>query len=190
MLTYGEMNTMADLFGSPDEMKASDPGRFHQLLQGIRSQSYFNLLNLYNEVRGTTTRAKASPLRLKDMAQGKESSKASTGAFPGGVGSTGEQIDPVVGEFNLMGITGRGKRRIGENILPGTGKGETDYSAGLGRNACHFAPESWHSWAQYHTKARTLAQSAHTKQVLAEQLETEADDLIQKRRPLDAQDKR
>jgi hypothetical protein len=189
VLTYGEMNTLADLFGSPDEMKASDPGRFHQLLQGIRSQSYFNLLNLYNEVRGTTTRSKASPLRLVDMAKGKESSKASSGAFSGGVGSTGEQLSPVIGELNLMGITGRGKYREGENILPGTGKGETDYSAGLGRNACHFAPESWHSWAKYHTTARTLAQSARTKQVLAEQLDAEADDLIQKRRPLDAQDK-
>ncbi len=190
VLTYGEMNTMADLFGNPEEMKQSDPGRFHQLLQGIRSQSYFNLLNLYNEVRGTTTRGKASPLRLLDKAQGKASSKASTGAFSGGVGSTGEQIDPVIGELNLMGITGRGKYRVGENVLPGTGKGETDYSAGLGRNACHFAPESWHSWAQYHTKARTLAQSARNNQVIADQAETEADDLIQNRRPLDAQKKK
>ncbi|MGH2387303.1 MAG: hypothetical protein ACRDIE_03800 [Chloroflexota bacterium] len=189
VLTYGEMNTLADLFGSPDEMKASDPGRFHQLLQGIRSQSYFNLLNLYNEVRGTTTRSKASPLRLVDRARGKESSKASSGAFSGGVGSTGEQLSPVIGELNLMGITGRGKYRVGENILPGTGKGETDYSAGLGRNACHFAPESWHAWAQYHTKARVLAQSARTKQVLAEQLQTDADNLMQQKRPLDAHDK-
>ncbi len=189
VLTYGEMNTMADLFGNPEEMKASDPGRFHQLLQGIRSQSYFNLLNLYNEVRGTTTRGKASPLRLVDKIRGKESSKASSGAFSGGVGSTGEQLSPVLGELNLMGVTGRGKYREGENILPGTGKGETDYSAGLGRNACHFAPESWHSWAQYHTKARVLAQSARTKQVLAEQLQTDADNLMQQKRPLDAQDK-
>jgi hypothetical protein len=43
-------------------------------------------------------------------------------------------------------------------------KGETDetsaYGATLARNACHFAPESWHSWASYHDKARGAALEA------------------------------
>ncbi|HXT34015.1 MAG TPA: hypothetical protein VN837_00435 [Chloroflexota bacterium] len=169
VVTYGEMNTLADLFGSPEEMKQTDPERFHQLVQGIRSQSYFNLLNLYNEIAGATN----------------QEQRKSTGAFAGGVGSTGEQA-PVLGEFNLMGITGRGKMRVGENFLPGTGKQETDYTAGLARNACHFAPESWHAWATYHLEARSLAQSAHAKQEIAEQLEAEAEALMQQGRRGDA----
>jgi hypothetical protein len=40
-------------------------------------------------------------------------------------------------------------------------KGETDetsaYGATLARNACHFAPESWHSWTSYHEKGRAAA---------------------------------
>ena len=39
--------------------------------------------------------------------------------------------------------------------------GEDHYSAVLGRNACHFAPYSWHRWHAAHAIARDLATRAH-----------------------------
>lgn len=35
--------------------------------------------------------------------------------------------------------------------------GVNHYNGLLARNACHFAPFSWHRWRQFHTEARTLA---------------------------------
>jgi hypothetical protein len=44
------------------------------------------------------------------------------------------------------------------------GSGTTMYMATLARNACHFAPESWHSWEDHHHKALNLARQAHAEQ--------------------------
>ena len=41
------------------------------------------------------------------------------------------------------------------------GSGTTAYTATLARNACHFAPESWHSWEDHHHKALLYAKKAH-----------------------------
>ncbi|HXW80886.1 MAG TPA: hypothetical protein VEJ84_15395, partial [Acidimicrobiales bacterium] len=37
-----------------------------------------------------------------------------------------------------------------------------EYKPSLGRNACHFVPESWHAWADNHKKARDLATESFT----------------------------
>lgn len=41
------------------------------------------------------------------------------------------------------------------------GLGANSYQGLLARNACHFAPESWQRWSQYHNEARRLAEAAH-----------------------------
>ena len=41
-------------------------------------------------------------------------------------------------------------------------------TATLGRNACHFPPESWLRWREYHEKARTLIDSATSAEQLGE----------------------
>ncbi len=46
---------------------------------------------------------------------------------------------------------------------PVAGRPDTGYQAGLARNACHFAPQSWHAWAGYHQKAIDLATRAHER---------------------------
>jgi hypothetical protein len=62
----------------------------------------------------------------------------------------------VVNELKLMGAvpSGFAKPTVG-------GEASTDYASTLARNACHFAPESWHAWAGYHEKARALADRAY-----------------------------
>ena len=37
---------------------------------------------------------------------------------------------------------------------PGAPGDTNKYGATLARNACHFVPESWHSWGDYHDSYR------------------------------------
>lgn len=53
-ITYGEMNTLADIYGSVDEMRKTDPKNLHGIILGIRQQSLFRFMELYEEVSGTT----------------------------------------------------------------------------------------------------------------------------------------
>jgi len=163
VVSYGEMNTLADIFGTPEEISRTDSKRFHQILQGIRQQTLLNMMELHKEISGKNKYAsKLNPLKVGE-------------GFSGTVGSTGRGPS-LAGELRLMGVLGRGKLAEGENILPKSGKQETSYTSTLGRNACHFAPESWHSWASYHQKAEQFAQVAWTAKQKAEgnraQLET------------------
>jgi hypothetical protein len=150
VVSYGEMNTLADIFGSPEEMTQTDSKRFHQILQGIRHQTLFNMMNLHKEISGKNKYvSKLNPLKVGE-------------GFSGSVGGTGRQTGSLgfVGERRLMGIGGKGKLAFGENAQPKSGEQETSDTSTLGRNACHFAPESWHAWASYHQKAEKLALDA------------------------------
>ncbi len=131
-LTYGEMNTMADIFGTPEEMAAHDPDNLHQLLQGVRQQTWLKLKKLYGEISPNPLDSETLKIRY-----GFSDTKGATGRY-----------DPIVPVGELRLIFG-GKTQGNDPT--------TSYSAGLGRNACHFAPQSWRAWEQYHEKARQLA---------------------------------
>ena len=67
----------------------------------------------------------------------------------------------MLNELKLMGLppgNQQTKPAVG-------GEAATDYSSTLARNACHFAPESWHAWYDFHTKARALAGEAYRLRV-------------------------
>ena len=173
LVTYGEMNTLADFYGSAAEIAQTPADNFRSIVGGVREESIRKYMRLRNEL------AVGQPQKYApdDAAHN----------VPGAIGNKGSLVganitSPFInadqfGELKLMGkaqgILGNEKRaEIG-------GREETSYTAGLGRNACHFAPHSWHSWATAHDKAVTLAQqSCHAKDQ-ADQLKQQTDILLQ-----------
>ena len=133
LVTYGELNTLADFYGSVDELKAADPAKRRNVVQSVRAQSYDKLLEIYKKV-GTSAQSKQD---IKNL-----------GKRPGFAGSFG--ISGTMDELAQM-------QKDKKGALDDT----TKYKATLGRNACHFAPESWHSWEDHHHKALAFAQQSY-----------------------------
>jgi hypothetical protein len=102
-------------------------------VQSVRKQSYDKLLEIYKRV--ATGPAAAGNVAVFDQ------SPAFTGAF--GISTTGDEIAQ-------MKVDRKG-------ALDST----TQYGATLARNACHFAPESWHAWEEHHRKALDLARQSY-----------------------------
>ena len=129
LVTYGELNTLADFYGSVDELKAADAAKRRNVVQSVRAQSYDKLLEIYKKV-GTSPQSKQD---IKNL-----------GKRPGFKGSFG--ISSVMDEVGQM-----------TKDKKGATDETTKYKVTLGRNACHFAPESWHSWEAHHHRALELA---------------------------------
>ena len=138
VVTYGELNTLADIYGSIKEMKETDPKNRWKIVQGIRQQSLFMFYDMVNKVEGNK----------KDKFSGKTGKRK---GFEGAIGSTGRK-----GERGALGQKELADKKFSSDD-------SEKYKATLARNACHFAPESWHSWAEYHQKARDLAKEAREK---------------------------
>ncbi|MCI0438688.1 MAG: hypothetical protein L0177_06100 [Chloroflexi bacterium] len=255
-VTYGEMNTLADFYGSLNEIKETDPENFRGILKGVRQQSLFKLMDLYEEVSGTTKYQDLAEQARKEK-RGKEgvlkgAARVGGGALGGavglGVGAVGGAVGGIVkgakagwekggggvggailgglgaiggaiaspvtavigagkgakkgaemgfkgpgleqmskyaglGFEGAIGSTGATGGKMGGTIgelrnmgtIPGyegkkpvEGKESTTYTAGLARNACHFAPESWHAWADAHRDAIKLAKEAYEARQSAE----------------------
>lgn len=185
VVTYGEMNTLADIYGSVAELQQADPANLHGIIQGIRQESLFKFMKLYEEISGTTKYKDLAAEKLKQQPKEKgihmgrgtwrtltDYDKSYNGLeFEGAIGNTGK--GDKYGELSFMGKIPDEK---GKEQLPD--KPETSYLSGLARNACHFAPESWIAWKDYHDQAIKLAktafddkQEAATLRVRAEQIE-------------------
>jgi hypothetical protein len=141
--TLGDLNAIPDFFGSIDDLKLIDRSIVFKTLQVIRRESYMYLKGLEAQLQGK-----------------KYSYDAEKEGFSGLAGN----------KISIAGVGPKATDDLGdlwetEKMIKG-GKGETglDDSIGaaatLGRNACHFPPESWLRWREHHTKARTLIASA------------------------------
>jgi hypothetical protein len=156
-LTYGEMNTLGDFYGSPEEISQTDPQQFRNYLYGIREEGIRKFMRLHTEIAkglGEKPRfdADAKSNRVKDADAKSQGNTGTSKALIGG---------DAYGELKLMGagITkGEKKKRAVDS--KGDEVENTGYTGGLGRNACHFAPQSWHAWSSYHQKAKALAGQA------------------------------
>ncbi len=161
IVTYGEMNTLADFYGSRKELEQTPADNFKGIVGGVREESLRKFMRLRNEL--TISGKKPYDPDSSDH------------SFAGAIGNKGESAPTGLGAFisgdqygelKLMGEMGGG--REARAIIPG--KEETSYMAGLARNACHFAPYSWHAWGTAHTKAETLAKRAGTLRANAAKL--------------------
>jgi hypothetical protein len=183
VITYGEMNTLADYYGNVEVMRTADKAKRHMVIQSVRQETFFRLKEIYTKLTSSLT---STERRDQDVV----SSLAKTGKnkrftqrhgyklgykFKGAM--TPDLVSGKTGQVDLLKFGGAGGSKTNE------------YAATLGRNACHFVPESWHAWASYHQKARDLATEAakctaqanrmraqHPKQ--ADRFEAEAADRI------------
>jgi hypothetical protein len=155
LVTYGEMNTLGDYFGSVEEMKDVDHAWMSKLIRGIRQSTMHELMKVYTDISGFTDDVNAVGKTTKTARQkSREALGIESEEFRAADGSTDlVELGGKLNELKLMGLP-PGNQQTKPNV---GGEAATDYSSTLARNACHFAPESWHAWYNFHTKARALA---------------------------------
>ena len=155
IITYGELNTLADYYGNLELMKSADPEPRFQLVQSVRQETFFRLKDIYTQLKNSLTSTENKDQNVKDakaMMKGNALVNQKLGfKFSGAM--TPDYISGMAGQLELLG----GIQKTGA-------QGDTnEYSASLARNACHFVPESWHAWSSYHQKGREAAKIAWDK---------------------------
>ncbi|MBX3001191.1 MAG: DUF4157 domain-containing protein [Caldilineaceae bacterium] len=168
IITYGEMNTLADFYGDLETMKAADPESRRQIVQSVRQETFFQLKNIYTQLQSSLTDTEKKDrdvLSAQQMMSQNELYNQILGQKFGGAVTITDYISGKIGQGELL----TGAQSTGA-------KGVTNaYGATLARNACHFVPESWHAWARYHKEALTQAEIAFHAQQKADQIEEELD---------------
>jgi hypothetical protein len=153
LITYGEMNTLADFFGNPKELLGMEPAFIDKIIRGIRQDSLKQMIKMYATTKDKYEWQVRRELGVKSTKflsdEGKNDAQGTTG---------------VINELKLLGIGSKGKPLANKEDK------STSYGSTLARNACHFAPESWHQWFAYHTKARDLARQAFEKRESADRV--------------------
>ncbi|MCA9934152.1 MAG: DUF4157 domain-containing protein [Ardenticatenaceae bacterium] len=162
IVTYGEMNTLADFYGDLETMSKADRTSRYQIIQSVRQETFFRLKDIYTQLQNSLTKTEKKDEDVQSaeaMVQGNKRFNQKLGyKFSGAVAP--DYISGMAGQLELL----KGVQSTGTT-------GETNqYGATLARNACHFVPESWHAWAGYHKEARRLAQESWNKRQQAQQL--------------------
>jgi hypothetical protein len=154
IITYGEMNTLADYYGNLEVMRHADKAKRYMVVQSVRQETFFRLRGIFDKLKKSLTRTEARDqdvtASLGMVDQNKRYSQKLGYKFKGAM--TPDYVSAQSGQLDLL-------------LKPGGGAGGSntnEYAATLGRNACHFVPESWHAWSSYHQKARDLAAKAAT----------------------------
>ncbi|MGB8646831.1 MAG: hypothetical protein WCF84_16440 [Anaerolineae bacterium] len=179
--TYGEMNTLADMFGNLQDLQNADKKVVVGMLQGVRERVYLVLRGLYQEIGGTQfhkDRGKELPAEAKKVV-----GTGSTGkSFTGAIGFTGK--DSKSGP--LGGVLAQ---REYQKATASSGELEESANAALMRNACHFAPETWKAWEKYHRAARAKALEAREARKNALDTRAERNKVLAARSPRERTEK-
>jgi hypothetical protein len=160
VVTYGELNTLADYYGNIETMNAADPAIRWRIVQSVRKETFLRLKEIYDKVVDSLTstekrqrevqesRTMMQDNKLYNQKRDKYAPVSNQFMFADSIQQ--DYISSEIGQVNLLKKSGTGTDKADTN----------NYSATLGRNACHFVPESWHAWSSYHQKARLLAKRA------------------------------
>ena len=146
VVSYSEMNTMPDLFGNPEAIAKTPKKQVLALLQGVRQQLYIELSKLREELFGE--------------ADNQLHSRVLDGDFEGAQGPRSQEVNAKAYEVRTEKQVNKATSRKGEE--------SEQYFAALERNACHFAPESWHQWRGYHERAIESARMSYINTQVAE----------------------
>jgi hypothetical protein len=161
--TYGEMNTLADYFGSIEVLKRADAKQVWQLLQSVRDETWMFLSKTFDKVAASLTKQELNDPAMQGLSDTLFDEIILPDMLDGGgfQDAQAARISGMAGQIELlMGIQGTGAQ------------GKTNkYTPSLGRNACHFVPESWNAWAANHKKARALAAEARAARVRSDQVD-------------------
>ncbi len=132
VVTYGELNTLADYLATPAELDAMPKDYLLPILQQVRQEGYAWVSWVLEE-------------KWLDK-------EVVFGGFEGSVANTlGSDSADALWETVQM-----------ESHTQAFGpRGIDHYNGLLARNACHFAPHSWYRWEQFYLQARDFAEEAH-----------------------------
>lgn len=165
IITYGEMNTLADYYGSLDVMKSAERGLRWEVIQSVRKETFLRLSDIYEKLKDSLTTQEKTDDDVKSSEAMIKQNKTSDIYFNRNKFKNSFEADFIsgkAGQITLLKFGGAGATGVNE------------YSATLGRNACHFVPESWHAWSSYHQKGREKAQQAWNLKQSAEEDRQEA----------------
>lgn len=132
VVTYGELNTLADYLATPAELDALPETYLLPILQQVRQEGY----------AWVTWAIEERFLDKELVFGGFEDSVADTFGW--------DTADAFWETLKMDDHT--------QALGP---KGTDHYGALLARNACHFAPHSWYRWEQFYLQARAFAQEAY-----------------------------
>ena len=131
VVTYGELNTLADYLVSPAELDALPEAYLLPILQQVRQEGYAWVSWVIEN----------KPITERLYFGGFADSVADTFGW--------DTADSVWETYKMDAFT--------QAFGP---RGIDHYNALLARNACHFAPHSWYRWEQFYLQARAFAQEA------------------------------
>ena len=145
--TIGDMNALPDFFGSYDDLANVSAAIVFRTFQVIRRETYIYLKELEAKLLGRSY----SFDRKQDAFGGIEDNAVSLGSsvLPG----FGNAAMDVIQTTDML----KGESSNNEVGTPTAIAAD----ATLGRNACHFPPESWLRWRAYHERAIALVASAN-----------------------------
>ena len=142
------MNALPDFFGSFDDLSTVSKSIVFKTFQVIRRETYIYLKELQAKLQGLTYSydAKADALR-----------RASRGTTSACESAVLPDFGNAAADVMATDHDARTARAASEGLDASIGADAT-----LGRNACHFPPESWLRWREHHMRARALIASAAT----------------------------
>ncbi|MEM9805912.1 MAG: DUF4157 domain-containing protein [Cyanobacteria bacterium P01_D01_bin.56] len=159
VITYGELNTLADYYGSLDVMKTADPKERWEVIQSVRKETFLRLSDIYKKLKDSLTSVEKKDQDYQDSKKMMKNNKTENIYFNRNKFKDANEADFISGTAGQLTLLAYGAGA----------KKENEYSATLARNACHFAPESWHAWSSYHQKARKHAENSWDKMQEAEE---------------------
>lgn len=156
ILTYGELNTLPDYLANPQAIDSADRSVILPILQLVRQQGYNRIADLLDDVTETYGSEVADALAASSAADAPDAPLPASYTrahphekFEGAVGPTGE-VGTAASIVEVKAVN-KVTAKLGSN----------QYQAVVARNACHFAPYSWHRWQEHHLQARDLAAKGH-----------------------------
>lgn len=178
LVTYGELNTLADFYGSLEVMKAAAPKQRTEIVQSVRKETFLRLKEIYDKLNASLTKTEKADQDVIDAKALYGENKLDKTSFKGAA-----VPDFISGKAGQADLLAGDKPLIGQGT--GAGGGVNAYGATLARNACHFVPESWHAWADYHAKARAAARDSRAALRKAKTMKAAMAQEDYSRRPLD-----
>ena len=135
LITYGELNTLADFYGDIETMKTAAPKQRRQIVQSVRKETFLRLKQIYKKIEDSLSDAESRSGSVTGAQGLYEAGELESASFAGSAAV--DFISSVKGQADLLAGD---KPLIGQ----GTGaKGDVNkYGATLARNACHFVPRA------------------------------------------------
>ncbi len=144
--TIGDMNALPDFFGSYDDLQTVSKAIVFRTFQVIRRETYIYLKELEAKLLGGSYSFDRKADAFGGIEDNAVSLESPVPLTPGFVNAAGDVMQTVTMLKGQNGETGTPDAIAAD--------------ATLGRNACHFPPESWLRWRAYHLRARNLIGSA------------------------------